>query len=112
VHKFYTDPYFLNSDICRIGGVTLQALNSLEEDFLDIIDFNLVIDEAEYEQYLNGLKIFFNSPLSAETVSVIEDIKLAMVKMEQQEHSQRLMMSGSGSHPSTQGSNSQLLLQQ
>lgn len=32
-----------------IGGVQLQEINFLEEEFLDIIDFNLSVDPTEYE---------------------------------------------------------------
>ena len=42
-HKYYTDPFYLNRDISGIGGVHLLDLNSLEEEFLDIIDFNLTV---------------------------------------------------------------------
>jgi len=35
-----------------IGGVQLQEINFLEEEFLDIIDFNLSVDSTEYESYI------------------------------------------------------------
>ena len=63
VHKYYTDPFYLNSDICKVGGVTLKDLNTLEQEFLDIIDFNLTVDEDEYNEYTKKLKDFFSLPL-------------------------------------------------
>ena len=74
-HKFYTDPFYKNSDISRIGGVYLQEINFLEEEFLDIIDFNLVVDREDYDSYTDSLKDFFSHPLSPETNQIIEDIK-------------------------------------
>ena len=59
-HKFYTDPFYKNSDIARIGGVHLQEINFLEEEFLDIIDFNLVVDKEDYESYTQSLQAFFS----------------------------------------------------
>ena len=51
-HKYYTDPFYLNSYMSYIGGVQLQEINFLEEEFLDIIDFNLSVDSTEYESYI------------------------------------------------------------
>ena len=68
VHKYYTDPFYLNSDISKIGGLPLKDLNDLEEEFLDIIDFNLSVDECEYEEYVNGLNDYYSRPLSNETI--------------------------------------------
>ena len=48
-HKFFTDSFYLNSFMSYIGGVQLQEINFLEEEFLDIIDFNIDIDKSEYD---------------------------------------------------------------
>lgn len=72
-HKFYTDPFYKNSDIARIGGVHLQEINFLEEEFLDIIDFNLIVESKEYDQYLASLRAFFSEQLQPETVNIIEE---------------------------------------
>jgi hypothetical protein len=48
VHKFFTDPYFLNSYISFIGGIQLQEINFLEEEFLEIIDFDINVTTQEY----------------------------------------------------------------
>ena len=52
VHKYYTDPFYLNSYLSYIGGVQLQEINFLEEEFLDIIDFNLTVERSEYDSYV------------------------------------------------------------
>jgi len=49
VHKFFTDSFYLNSFFSYVGGVQLQEINFLEEEFLDILDFNLSIDRTEYD---------------------------------------------------------------
>ena len=68
-HKFYSDPFYKNSDVSRIGGVLLTEINFLEEEFLDIIDFNLVVDTEEYDNYLASLRDFFlNRNLSPEII--------------------------------------------
>lgn len=41
----------------------MHEINSLEEEFLEIIDFNLSIDRQEYDNYVSGLKGFFTNPL-------------------------------------------------
>lgn len=63
-HKFYTDPFFKNSDIAKFGGVNLQEMNFLEEEFLDVIDFNLIVDTAEYARYIDDLVSVFMKGLT------------------------------------------------
>lgn len=43
-----------------VGGVQLQEINFLEEEFLNILDFNLNIERSEYDQYMAGLRAFFS----------------------------------------------------
>jgi len=83
-HKFYTDPFYLNSDISKIGGLHLQELNLLEEEFLDILDFNVIVERSDYDRYVSGLKAFFIHPLSSETVQIIEDIMQALSAQQEQ----------------------------
>ena len=58
-HKFYTDPFFLNSEIANLGGVNLQEMNFLEEEFLDTIDFNIIVDDDEYDSYKKQIESSF-----------------------------------------------------
>ena len=51
----------------------LQEINFLEEEFLDIIDFNLIVYGQEYDSYTASLRAFFSQQLSTETVSIIEE---------------------------------------
>ena len=54
-HKFYTDNFYMNSVICTVGGVSLKALNDMEEEFLSILNFDLNVDEETYDRHLKGL---------------------------------------------------------
>ena len=92
-HKFYTDNFYLNKDICTVGAVSLKALNDMEEEFLSILNFDLTVDEETYNRHLNGIQLFFSKPLDNEMVSIIDEIKMSIQVMEQQEMSQRLGLS-------------------
>jgi hypothetical protein len=48
VQKMYNDCYWGNKSIAQVGGVQLEDLNTMEEQFLDIIDYHVYIDEDEY----------------------------------------------------------------
>ena len=74
-HKYFTDFFYLNSDISKAGGVSLQELNQLEEEFLELIDFNLSVEGTEYDAFMSGLTTFFTSPLSSDTAQIIQDIQ-------------------------------------
>ena len=75
VHKFYTDPFYLNSYVSYIGGIKLPEVNFLEEEFLETIDFVLTIKRDEYDHFVGGLKSHFVQPLRPETVKIIEEIQ-------------------------------------
>jgi len=44
--KIHTNYYF-----CRVGGINLIEMNTLEIDILNLIQFNLFVDEDSYRQY-------------------------------------------------------------
>lgn len=94
-HKFYTDPFYLNNSVAYIGGVQLQELNFLEEEFLELINFNISVDNQEYEDYITGLKAHFIQPLQPETIQIIEEINQALAH--QQEQTKNLLLANSQS---------------
>ena len=59
VHKFYTDQFNLNSFISSLGGLHLDELNNLEEEFLDLIDFNLIVELDAFKVFQKSLNDFF-----------------------------------------------------
>jgi hypothetical protein len=53
--KFFDDSFLNNARYARIGGVTTKELNSLEIEFLFLIDFNLFYSVSEYNAYYHEL---------------------------------------------------------
>jgi len=49
--KFFDDVYYPNSYYAKVGGVKTQELNSLEAQFLVMLDWRLHVMPQEYEQY-------------------------------------------------------------
>jgi len=43
--------FYGNSYVAKIGGMALQELNNLEELFLSTIDFNLIVEIEEYQNF-------------------------------------------------------------
>jgi hypothetical protein len=40
----------------KMGGITLKEINSLEYEFLNLIDFKLFVDNDLFEKYNNNLR--------------------------------------------------------
>lgn len=59
MQKFNNDNFYGNYTLAHIGGVQLDDLNNMEEQFLDILDFDVFVQEEEYNQYKVGLENFF-----------------------------------------------------
>mmetsp|Transcript_7326 Transcript_7326/g.16019 ORF Transcript_7326/g.16019 Transcript_7326/m.16019 type:complete len:312 (+) Transcript_7326:58-993(+) len=51
--KFQDDRFFPNSHYARVGGVSLEALNVLEVEFLELIGWEAFVSRLEYDLYLN-----------------------------------------------------------
>jgi hypothetical protein len=49
----------LNRDISRILGICTQELIILEREYLRLIDYDVYVSQEEYDEYLGGLKKFF-----------------------------------------------------
>ena len=60
MNKFYSDNYYHNSYFADITGLSLDQVNSMERQFLYIIDYNLVINTKDYEDYHQSVNLFFN----------------------------------------------------
>lgn len=60
--KYYEDINLTNKDYAKIGGITSDELLSLEIEFLNIIDFNLYINEKEFNEYKEKLNdVWYNN---------------------------------------------------
>ena len=53
--KFYDDEVFKNAFYASLGGVTVQELNFLEIDLLNMLKFSLVVPVETYDQYIGLL---------------------------------------------------------
>ena len=54
--KFYDDEIRDNAHYARVGGISNRELNELERLFLEYIDFDLYIQDSEYEDYSKKLR--------------------------------------------------------
>ena len=54
------------------GEDQLESAREIFKEFLDIIDFNLIVDKEDYESYTQSLNAFFSQPLSPETIAIID----------------------------------------
>jgi Cyclin len=61
--KFFEDKYYKNSYYSKVGGISNIELNTLELQFLLLIDFQLYVSDEEYEKYQHTLMQFFGSPI-------------------------------------------------
>lgn len=49
--KYNEDDFYSNQYYSKVGGVTLQEINALEDEFLKMINFSLWIDKQEFDKY-------------------------------------------------------------
>ena len=54
--KFNEDDYYSNTHYSKIGGITMQELNTLEEEFIEGIKWNVWVDQELYEKYYSYFK--------------------------------------------------------
>lgn len=65
--KFLSDEFMTNADYALVGGLSLEELNLLEHEFLELIDFNLCIEEEHYKNYCKKLLAFEAKIKASET---------------------------------------------
>ena len=49
--KVNEDDYYSNEYYAKVGGISLDELNKLEEAILSLLEFNLFIDDELYDNY-------------------------------------------------------------
>ena len=47
--KIYDDEYFENKYYAKIGGISNKEINSMELEFVELLEFNLFVKEIEFE---------------------------------------------------------------
>ncbi|CAK67558.1 unnamed protein product (macronuclear) [Paramecium tetraurelia] len=53
--KFQDDDYYKNEYYAKIGGINVKEINKLEQEFLEYMNYELFIDEQQYQVYENRL---------------------------------------------------------
>ena len=53
--KFYEDDYYSISYYAKLGGVSKKEAINLEYEFLNLMDFQLFVNQQLYEKYYNNL---------------------------------------------------------
>ena len=59
-YKFYNDKHYNNLSLSKIANLDLKDLNKLEMKFYILLDYNLNINESDYNRYLKHIKIILN----------------------------------------------------
>jgi len=54
--KFNEDDYYSNTHYAKIGGINLQEINTLEEEFVDGLNWGTWVNHDLFEKYSNYLK--------------------------------------------------------
>ncbi|CAD8187352.1 unnamed protein product [Paramecium octaurelia] len=53
--KYNDDDYYKNDYYSRVGGITLQELNTLEQELLTLLDYQLFVSQNQYYYYKEKL---------------------------------------------------------
>lgn len=54
--KFLLDKFEKNTIFYAVGGISKSLMRNMTDSYLALLDFNLNIDEAEFNQYMSKLK--------------------------------------------------------
>ena len=55
--KYNEDDIYSNTYYAKIGGITLDEINDLENKFIEMIDFELWVENGVYEKYNSYLSV-------------------------------------------------------
>lgn len=57
--KVFDDEFYKNAYYAKLGGVSTTEMNTLEVEFLSLVNFNLYVSTATFEKYQQELQSFF-----------------------------------------------------
>lgn len=66
--------FYSNNYVAFLGGINCDELNCLEIEFLQILNWDLVVEPEEYAKYTHLLDQEFSHPLSGEVQEIIRQI--------------------------------------
>ncbi|CAD8101447.1 unnamed protein product [Paramecium primaurelia] len=56
--KYQDDDIYKNDYYAKVGGITMQELNDMEKEFLELLDYQLFVQQDLYYFYLKKIKQF------------------------------------------------------
>ena len=63
-HKYYNDDFFIsNNDYSKVSGIPTDELLNMELEFMNIIYFNMYINEEDYDNYCIKIKKYWKNIL-------------------------------------------------
>ena len=71
--KYNEESYYFMSYYSKLGGVSISELENLESEFLELIEFNLFIEQKLYDKYYNDLMSLKNVDIDEEEEEENED---------------------------------------
>ena len=51
----------------------LEELNSMEEHFLEILDYHVHVKQSKFEQYRNSVQTYFQEPLTPDKEKMVQE---------------------------------------
>lgn len=60
VNKMYTDTFYTNTYYAILGGISVKELNEHEQDFLQVINWHVIIHKSDVEDVTKRLALFVN----------------------------------------------------
>ena len=68
--KYFDDLYSYNQLYALFGGVTVEELNKLESKMMDLLQFDLYVDESVYSAYVQELSFYYDKIVLTESQSM------------------------------------------
>ena len=56
--KYNDDQFFKNVYYAKVGGISIEEMNSLETAFVELIDYNFFVKTEDFSVYLQKLAAY------------------------------------------------------
>lgn len=57
--KFHEDHYYDNEYCAMVGGISGKEMNLLENEILNLLEYDLIITKSRYHRYLKAMKQYY-----------------------------------------------------
>eukprot|EP00602_Paraphysomonas_sp_CaronLab_P004129 CAMPEP_0185024836 /NCGR_PEP_ID=MMETSP1103-20130426/8026_1 /TAXON_ID=36769 /ORGANISM="Paraphysomonas bandaiensis, Strain Caron Lab Isolate" /LENGTH=295 /DNA_ID=CAMNT_0027557901 /DNA_START=71 /DNA_END=955 /DNA_ORIENTATION=+ len=61
--KVFEDEFYKNAYYAKLGGISTQEINSLELEFLSMVNFNMCVSTDTFKMYQQELQCFVSKPV-------------------------------------------------